>query len=243
MDRYERSADLDDAVRIALEGWQAGIFTCDVGIIESSNGHTCTLTIATQQQVQARDGTKTWVTLPQLVDVPLAFPSGGGFALTFPVQLGDECIVFFAQRCLDAWWQSGGVQQQAELRVHDISDGIAFVGIRSNPRRIAGVSQSAAQLRSDDGSTVVEVADGTITLKAPSIVTIDAPVTVVTGSLTVQGLLSFMSGMTGTGGAGTTMSIVGNVSFSGLLSNNGKVVGSTHTHPVTSAPGTTGAPT
>lgn len=245
MDRLERFAQFDEALRTALEGFKAGLFTCDVGTIDSANGHTCAVTLNTQQQVENEDGSKTWTTLPQLVDVPLAFPSGGGFTMTFPVKAGDECIVFFAQRCIDAWWQSGGVQQQADLRMLDISDGIAFVGIRSTPRKLSAVSASSAQLRSDDGTTFVDVAAGAIKLKAPTLVTIDAPDTIITGKLEVQGLLSFYSGMNGSGGGGGgTINVVGNVSFTGLLANNGKAVGSTHTHSgVQPGSGTSGVPT
>src|SRR5260363_73502 len=49
------------------------------------------------------------VELPLLGDVPVFFPRGGGCTLTFPVQKGDECVVVFASRCIDGWWQSGGV--------------------------------------------------------------------------------------------------------------------------------------
>ena len=31
----------------------------------------------------------------------MVFPGGGGFALTFPVAAGDECLVVFASRCID----------------------------------------------------------------------------------------------------------------------------------------------
>jgi hypothetical protein len=100
---------------------------------------------------------------------PVQFPSGGGFTLTFPVAQGDECLVVFSSRCIDAWWQSGGVQNQAVMRMHDLSDGFAVLGFSSVPRVIGGISATATQLRSNDGSTFVEVGAGEVTIQAANI--------------------------------------------------------------------------
>jgi hypothetical protein len=36
--------------------------------------------------------------LPILINVPVQFPRGGCFLLTFPVTKGDECLIMFAER-------------------------------------------------------------------------------------------------------------------------------------------------
>jgi Phage protein Gp138 N-terminal domain len=154
-----------------MDGRQAAIWTSMPGIIESFNPLEMTAAVqpSTQARVQGSDGSFSWVTLPLLIHCPVQFPAGGGFTLTFPVAPGDECLVVFASRCIDAWWQSGGVQPQAELRMHDLSDGFVLLGFRSIPRVIANLSSSTTQLRSDDGSTYVEVrSDGKLKLVAPS---------------------------------------------------------------------------
>jgi hypothetical protein len=169
MNRIERYSDETQVMLAVLSGWQAGLFTSDIGIIDSydPNAGTCTAILATQQKVRNAAGVETWVTLPKLVDVPVCFPGGGGFTLTFPVTKGDEAVIVFAQRCIDTWFQSGAApgtdpgQVQADLRMHDISDGCAFVGIKSQPRRLSpAASTSGAQLRSDDGATVIEIGEG-----------------------------------------------------------------------------------
>lgn len=210
MDRRERNSDAQTALTAALQGWQAGLWTSLPGIVQSFDADAETVTVqpTIQARVRDRDGFNTWVSLPLLVDVPVVFPGGGGFTLTFPVAAGDECLVVFASRCIDAWWQSGGVQPQAELRMHDLSDGFAFVGLKSQPRTLAGgVSSGGAQLRSDDGATSIEVADGTVTITAASI------------------------------------NIVGDITTTGTITNNGKDIGSAHTHSgVTPGGGSTGSP-
>lgn len=194
MDRRERFENLHEALLAALDGFQAKLWTALPAIIESFDADAMTVTAqpAIQARVLSQEGDWQWTTLPLLVDVPVIFPSGGGYTLTFPIALGDECLVLFSSRCLDAWWQSGGVQVQADVRMHDLSDGIALVGMRSQPRVLDAVSLNSTQLRSDDGTTYVEVkagqvvnvvapgainltTDGDVTITAGGQVTVDSP--------------------------------------------------------------------
>lgn len=84
------------------------------------------------------------------------------------------------------------------------------------------------------GNVVVNCKQATI--NASDSVTLNTPQTTCTGKLTVEGLLTYMAGMVGSGGSGASAAITGNVSITGnvettgALTNNGKVVGSTHTH-------------
>ncbi|MFZ5936579.1 Gp138 family membrane-puncturing spike protein [Pseudomonas sp. HS6-2] len=139
---------------------------------------TCVVQPAIQSFVTADDGSMVLTTLPLLLDCPVQFPAGGGCTLTFPVKPNDECLVVFASRCIDSWWQSGGIQAQAELRMHDLSDGFALLGFRSQPRVIGGISLQAVQLRSDDGAAFVEVNPTThaINITTSSVVNLTAPV-------------------------------------------------------------------
>ena len=67
--------------------------------------------------------------------------------------------------------------------------------------------------------------------------------TTMNGNLTVNGLITGTQGFNISGGS-TTASVTGNVDIVGTLTNNGKLVGSTHTHGgVQTGGGTTGAPT
>lgn len=178
MDRRERFEDLNEALLAAFQGHQATVWTALPAIVQSFNptAMTCVVRPAIQARVLSKDDSPPlpgavfdknnwwWVELPQIFDVPVVFSGGGGLTLTFPISAGDEALVIFASRCIDAWWQSGGVQVQAELRMHDLSDGFAIVGIRSKPRVLAGISVTKAQLRTDDGSTFIEIGAGVINI-------------------------------------------------------------------------------
>ncbi len=176
MDRKERFEDPQVALLAALQGWQSELHTAMPGIIQSFDPakKTCTIQPSIQYKMINPDGTKTWLTLPLLLDCPVVFPSGGGYTLTFPVAQGDECLVIFAERCIDAWWQSGGINQQAVFRMHDLSDGFAFVGASSVPHVQPNISVNSAQLRSNDGATFVELKSGTVNITAPTDVNVTA---------------------------------------------------------------------
>lgn len=159
LDRRERSGELIEGMLVAQEGHQARIWTAMPGIIQSFDPvkRTCVIQPATQGLFSKSDGTQEWVNLPLLMDCPVQFPQGGGVVLTFPLAAGDECLVVFASRCIDAWWQNGGIMPQAELRMHDLSDGFCIPGVRSVPNVEGAISTTEAQLRSVDGTTRVRL--------------------------------------------------------------------------------------
>jgi hypothetical protein len=203
MDRRERAGEFEEAIRTALDGRQAKMWTALPGVIESFNA--AAMTCVVQTTIQAKrtfpypNTSVALVTLPLCLNCPCQFPSGGGVTLTFPVEEGDECLVVFASRAIDGWWQSGGVQPPVEARMHDLSDGFVLLGFRSQPRVISDISTVSAQLRSDDGSTVIDLnpTAKTVDITAPGGSTITANVTI-TGNLSVEGNIVAGSGATGT---------------------------------------------
>ncbi len=189
MDRRERNSTQTDALLAAFEGFQAGVWTALPGIIQKFDSAKMTVEVQPTIQARWRDpfGNETWQTMPLCLDVPVVFPSGGGFTLTFPLAAGDECLIVFASRCIDAWWQSGGVGVQAEMRMHDLSDGFCLPGPFSQPRVISGISASATQLRSNDGTTFVEVADAAVKVQTTGDVEVVAPSIKLTGAVEITG--------------------------------------------------------
>lgn len=157
--QLERVNDNQEALRLALEGHQAQLWTALPGIIQSFNSSaiTCVVQPSIKAQVRAPDGSEQWASLPLLLDCPVVPMRGGGCTLTFPIAQNDECLVIFASRCIDAWWTAGGVQVQSEFRMHDLSDGFAIVGPFSQATKISGWSTSAVQLRSNDGQAYLQL--------------------------------------------------------------------------------------
>lgn len=70
-------------------------------------------------------------TLPEFIKVPPIFMHGGTSHESYPITVGDYCILFIMERCFDRWYDGQDNQPPAELRMHDYSDGFALVGIQN----------------------------------------------------------------------------------------------------------------
>ena len=197
MNPFELLADSEEQAVRAWKARQSSVWTAIPGIVQAFDpaSMTCSVQPAIKAVLFAQDGTATDVALPLLLDCPVQFPSGGGYSLTFPVAEGDECLVVFASRCIDAWFASGGVQPQAELRMHDLSDGFVLLGFRSLPRVLSSLNASGVELRSDDGSTLVGVESGQIVkIVAPGGCDINGLVIDSGGNLTTAGNIKSTGG-------------------------------------------------
>ena len=161
----QRSADETELLQTVLDQRQLQIHTATPAQIVSFNPATMTATVQPALRIVQRkpDGTITPGVIQTIQDVPVHFPGGGGYLLTFPVHAGDECLLVFCERQIDNWHQHGNIQTPSDFRLHDISDAIALVGLRSQPNvpgatpATRGASGSTVQLRTDSGALVLEM--------------------------------------------------------------------------------------
>lgn len=158
----------------AFDNFSMNLRVASPGIIESfdSDAQTVTVKVAIRERIVcnhpsfiAKHGANVGnEEIGLLLDVPIVVPRAGGYAITFPIQIGDECLVIFSDTCIDAWFQSGGIQNQMSLRRHDLSDGFAIIGPWSQPRILPGYSTDSVQMRSDDGVNYVEISSSEMNL-------------------------------------------------------------------------------
>lgn len=156
------------------------------GIIQAFDSVEQTVRVqpAIRELVTGSDYTPVSIPLPELLDVPIVLPRAGAYVITLPIQAGDECLVIFADQCVDAWWQNGGVQNQMEKRRHDLSDGFAILGTWSQPRRLSQYRTDSMQL---------------LNLETGAGIRIDGEGVTIQGKLTVNGE-SIMEGALVAGG-------------------------------------------
>jgi hypothetical protein len=166
----ERLSLANEPLRKGLENLGAGLRVAIPGIIVSFDSEKQTARVQVAIREKIRQGTNlSWETVPILLDVPILIPRAGGYALTLPVTSGDECLVIFGDCCIDAWWQSGGVQNQVEKRRHDLSDGFAVLGIWSQPHVLSDYATDAAQLRNEDGTAYIELKGDAVKIVAETL--------------------------------------------------------------------------
>ena len=92
LDNQQRTED-----QIARSLW-----TAIPGIVESVDYQEQTVTVQpTIREKVNLEGEYQWVELPKLIHVPFFIYSGGGYTITMPIKPGDECLVVFADMCID----------------------------------------------------------------------------------------------------------------------------------------------
>jgi hypothetical protein len=167
----ERLGQPEEALKTAFDAFDFDLRCAAPGIIQSFDAEkqTVEVLLATTEMIRcnALEFVKEYgdnvapIPVPLLVDVPICVPSAGGFSLTLPISVGDECLVIFSDTCIDGWYENGcpdnTPQDQKFLRRHDLSDAFAILGIRSQPKVLMDYSTSTAQLRNEAGDGYIEI--------------------------------------------------------------------------------------
>jgi hypothetical protein len=157
--------------------WACALRCAIPGIVQSFDPvkQTCVVQIAIQERIAppltpgVTGAPPDWETINPLQDVPIIMMRVPGWSITLPIVAGTECLLIFADMCIDGWWQSGGLQPQMDRRRHDLSDAFALFGPWSQPHKLANYSTTSMQIRSDDQSILIDLAPGQITVTAPTV--------------------------------------------------------------------------
>lgn len=165
-----------------IESKLMDVHTALPAIIISFDASTRTVTAqpTIQRVFSEGEGLEGATNLPPCVDVPVVFPMGGGYELTFPIKAGDECLLMFAERCIDGWFESGQPTQPNDFRQHDLSDAFAIVGVRSlanqQPVWTGGTELhgNGNHVRIDDSSVEAKTNSGTYAKLNPSSINMQA---------------------------------------------------------------------
>lgn len=155
----ERSPTQLQIIKDAVNAAMANLWTClPCEVLEyDADAVTVNVQPSIKIPVYLPDGEVETVELPMLLDVPVMFPCAGGFTITHPIQKGDECLVNFADRNIDLWWQSGGIQNPFDTRKHDLSDGFAFFRPQSQAKKISGISTTDLEIRNDSNTCKIQI--------------------------------------------------------------------------------------
>ena len=100
-----------------------------------------------------------------LIDVPVIIVGGGEGWIDMPIAKGDECLVLFNDRDIDAWQMTGAVQKPKTNRVHDFSDAVAIIGLHSALKYITNFDQTSLGLRYKDAKISI-LQDGSIEISS-----------------------------------------------------------------------------
>lgn len=154
--------DLVETLAVLKQDIFATLNCVKVGKITAFDGTKQTAQIQLLFKRVLPDGTT--MSHPLLVDCPVFTLQGGGGFIQFPIAAGDNCLVLFSDRNLDAWFSSGAEAAPFDRRCHDLSDGICLVGLNSLAGSLPAVATDAVNLT---------YAGATVQLKSGSVKFID----------------------------------------------------------------------
>lgn len=161
-----RKAPLQNVITAAMEGATKDIYTCVPGHIIAFNPSTQRAQVQIGIQRVQVDGTT--FDPPPIVDVPVSFP-GDQYVLEFQIDPGCEGSIYFSQRCIDGWKQTGGIADNPVARFHHPQDAHFVPGIRSLGNVITGFTNDGVRIRDTSGNRYVWIkADGTLVLQNAS---------------------------------------------------------------------------
>ena len=226
------------------------------GIIRSFDPASQTVTAqpALKMKVNLGDGEIKQMDYPVIQNVPVVLPfaQGAGLLLTLPVKPGDECLLVFADRAMDFFTQSGGIQptdtsaseDTTTPRAHHLTDAICIPGLISNPQAVPDYNGEHIEIRDrerkqyfslgpdgitiTDGTAIWNMKGGKVTLNAPTGISYTTPANMDVRSRNMD--------------LGDDNRILGNLrSVFGTVTDMGGVVLNTHTHNKGSQPDKTGS--
>lgn len=102
--------------------------------------------------------------LPVIANVPIIFPQGSGFFFSIPLKKNDYVMLLFCERSIDQYISGDGVDTDPiDVRMHDLSDAVAFPGFVPYSKTLKNVVKDEMRLgQDDDGIQIKLKKDGII---------------------------------------------------------------------------------
>jgi len=163
------------------------------------DSQTATVQIMREQFNNQLHSLYTEYAFPILQNVPVQFPQGGGYFLTFPINGGENCLLDFCDKGIDHWKNAGaakigtfasGLPKADYFRAYNINDAVAMVGYNPIPEAIPNFNATSTELRNRDRTQrVTMLPTGKMEIVTPTELDITAPETVINGNATMNGNL------------------------------------------------------
>jgi hypothetical protein len=146
--------ELPDVLDALKQNILYGFNSQKIGIIEKFDATTMTAAIQLVDKVSQGDNL---VARALLVNCPVEMPIASQGGLTIPIVQGDSCLVSFNDTDIDNWYNTGSTDSEPNtLRMHNINDGIARVGIKNKANVLTDYSAEHTKLSYLDTSLILD---------------------------------------------------------------------------------------
>ena len=119
-------SNLAQAIRFAIRQSLKDMYTCMPGIVESYDAETRRAVVKGALNIVTTK--KEEIEREAIHNVQVMFPSGGGFAMTFPLERGDSVLLLYSQRGLANWKKTLDVAAPDTIGFFSEKDAIAIPG-------------------------------------------------------------------------------------------------------------------
>ena len=157
-------SNLAQAIRFAIRQSLKDLYTCMPGIVESYDAETRRAVVKGALKVVTTK--KEEIDREAIHNVPVVFPSGGGFAMTFPLEPGDPVLLVYSQRGLANWKRTLDVATPDMFGFLNEKDAIAIPGFvgHHEPENQITVEPGGVHIKTT-GKLAIEAQD--VTFKRP----------------------------------------------------------------------------
>jgi hypothetical protein len=174
--------DMREAIDRVLQDTRADIHTSMPGRVLAYDAASQTVDVrpALMREGVTEDGGDAYDALPDIFAVPIQWPRAGGFAITFPIAVGDWVHLHFAEQSTLAWRFRGVAPCTPGISdPHGLNSASATPGYYPDREKLTSVSTSAMELRSVNGAIKIVIEPSLVTLGgtvAADFVALDAKV-------------------------------------------------------------------
>ena len=176
---------MTDALQFVFNQMLKTIFISIPGVIESYDATTKRCRVKPAINMRLTDGETEEQS--SIVNVPVLWPSGGGFTLLSPLPAGTPVEIKFSQRGITQFKETFSTEDPGN-GVFDKED--AHVIPSYGALSVTPATESGMSMQSEDGSNYIYVDDGNIYIKAATSITLESPLNTVKGPLIVEQLLT-----------------------------------------------------
>ncbi len=152
--------DFSESIDFILEQFKKSLNTSLPAIVQEYDGTTKRAKVLPAIRRLFTDGTSQ--SLPILIDVPVIFPSAGGFTVTMPIKKGDTLLLVFTQRGITNF-KNQFTESMPTNSLLSIQDAVGIVGFGA--LQITPASSSGCTIQNNQGTNAVIIEDGKVEVK------------------------------------------------------------------------------
>lgn len=161
-DLNKQTPTLIEVVNLAIESRLCELHTSLPAIVESYDSKTGLASVKPMLKKKFVNESAA-VEMPIIQDVPVAFPRTQKSFVILPVAKGDIGHLQFSERSLDIWKELGGIQDPKDIRKHNLSDGVFYLGGYPSKQHVEGYVAESIHVK-NESSEVVMLKDGDLKL-------------------------------------------------------------------------------